>query len=62
MTIIDYYYGVERQEVLPLIPDDARTILDIGCGNGATMALVKQKFPQVRLVGVELNKSVAACS
>lgn len=62
MTVRDDYYGVERWDVLPLISNQARTILDVGSGNGATMSIIKKKLPRARIVGVELNKSIAASS
>ena len=35
------------------------TVLDIGCGGGATGQLVKQKFPGTLVVGIELNPHAA---
>jgi 2-polyprenyl-3-methyl-5-hydroxy-6-metoxy-1,4-benzoquinol methylase len=35
------------------------TLLDIGCGGGATGVLVKEKFPGTRVVGIEINPRAA---
>ncbi|MDE2978467.1 MAG: class I SAM-dependent methyltransferase [Acidobacteriota bacterium] len=56
------YYGGERADVLPLLPDrleSESSVLEIGCGRGATAALIKQRFG-CRVVGIELNPEAAA--
>ena len=58
------YYGGERADVLPLLPGDlgpASSVLEIGCGRGATAALIKQRFG-CRVVGLELNPEAAAAA
>ena len=58
------YYGGERADVLPLLPEDlgpASSVLEIGCGRGATAALIKQRFG-CRVVGLELNPEAAAAA
>lgn len=37
------YLGQTREELWPLIPTDAKKILDVGCGGGALGAAVKSK-------------------
>lgn len=58
------YYGGERADVLPLLPEHLESessVLEIGCGRGATAALIKQRFG-CRTVGIELNPEAAAAA
>ncbi len=58
------YYGGERADVLPLLPENlgpASSVLEIGCGRAATGALIKERFG-CRVVGVELNPEAAAAA
>jgi 2-polyprenyl-3-methyl-5-hydroxy-6-metoxy-1,4-benzoquinol methylase len=41
------YYEKPRNEVLEMVPCDARTILSIGCGSGATETSLKQRGAKV---------------
>ncbi len=54
------YYGGERADVLPLLPElgPAHSVLEVGCGRGRTAALIKERFG-CRVVGVELNQEAA---
>jgi 2-polyprenyl-3-methyl-5-hydroxy-6-metoxy-1,4-benzoquinol methylase len=67
----DYYsplkleYGVKyddtpRRDIVSLITVAPERVLEIGCGSGATGALVKQRFPGVQYFGLELVASAAA--
>jgi SAM-dependent methyltransferase len=38
----------------PLIPADARTVLDIGCGDGTIGGLLAQRRPELAIEGVEV--------
>lgn len=53
------YFKNERREMLAFVPAQARAILEIGCGNGAFGALVKQRQP-CRYHAIELVASEAA--
>jgi 2-polyprenyl-3-methyl-5-hydroxy-6-metoxy-1,4-benzoquinol methylase len=50
---IDYYHE-NRSDVLPLVPKDIRSFLDIGCARGNFGASVKRETG-CRVVGVEIN-------
>lgn len=54
------YYGVERSEILDLLSPKYSSILDIGCGNGATMRLIKEKMPSAHILGIDIVKSSSA--
>jgi 2-polyprenyl-3-methyl-5-hydroxy-6-metoxy-1,4-benzoquinol methylase len=52
-----YYYKV-RKEMLNYLPQTAKKILDIGCGNGAFSSLVKEKN-NAEVWGIELMEEEA---
>ena len=56
------YHNNPRSELLHLIPGTTRSLLDVGCGAGATAALIKSQYPEIRLVGVESNFEAAAAA
>jgi len=50
------YYDGARFDLLPHIPNNAKNILDIGCGTGATGLAIKSKLNNnIEVIGVELN-------
>ena len=53
-----FYYGNERPEILEFIPNDIKTILDVGCGYGGFLDLIKRNL-NVETWGIELVDSVA---
>ena len=53
------YHTNPRVEIMSFLDEPPGTLLDIGCGGGATGVLVKQKFPGTRVVGIEINPSAA---
>jgi len=52
------YYGTVRHELLDLIPAVPARVLDIGCGNGATLQELKRRGAR-RSTGFEVNPIVA---
>ena len=50
---IDYYHET-RADVIHLVPENVRTVLDIGCARGNFGASVKKKLG-CRVVGIEMN-------
>ena len=53
-----FYFGHARPEVLALVPETARAVLDIGCGAGRLGEALKAR-QQAEVVGVELNPAAA---
>jgi 2-polyprenyl-3-methyl-5-hydroxy-6-metoxy-1,4-benzoquinol methylase len=54
-----YYTGV-NQDLLNLIPIDATSILEIGCGAGALARDYRKRNPSVYYIGVEMVKEAAS--
>lgn len=52
------YYGEEREDIQALIPEDAASVLDVGCAAGELGRALKRKR-SVHASGVELNPAVA---
>ena len=55
----DAYYDRVRDELLDLIEIAPRTVLDVGCGGGATDAELKRRFPGARVTGIETVAAAA---
>ena len=53
------YYDHPRGPLLDLLPHAPAHLLDIGCGNGATGALAKTRWPGVRVTGIEIVPEAA---
>ena len=54
------YHDNPRVEIASFISEPPALVLDVGCGGGATGRLLKQKFPGIRVVGIESNAAAAA--
>ena len=52
------YYSHPRREVMAFLPDEFRTLLDVGCGGGDFGALVKQQR-QAEVWGVDVSELAA---
>ena len=52
------YYGEVREDILPFLDSTCRDVLEVGCGRGATGALLQERLG-CRVTGVELNPVVA---
>ena len=53
------YHTNPRIEILSFLNEPPGTVLDIGCGGGATGKLLKEKFPGTRVLGIEINPQAA---
>lgn len=53
------YFGIARREIYPLLPAAAGTVLEIGCGTGATLDWLRHEQGATRTIGVELTGPAA---
>jgi O-antigen biosynthesis protein len=53
-----YHLNV-RNELIALIPEPPRLVIDIGCAGGATGARIKQLHPGARVIGLETHRGAA---
>ncbi len=54
----DYYDG-DREDLIRLVPDRVKRILDVGCAMGGYGKRLKRERPDIHLTGVELNPVMA---
>jgi SAM-dependent methyltransferase len=52
--------GSNRMHPLRWVPAEARSLLDVGCNDGALLGDVRRAFPAMRLAAVEINPSALA--
>jgi len=52
------YYAEPRDDILPFIPQDAKDVLEVGCGRGITGKMIEERLG-CRVTGVELNPLAA---
>jgi 2-polyprenyl-3-methyl-5-hydroxy-6-metoxy-1,4-benzoquinol methylase len=53
------YFATARREILPFLPAKLSRLLDLGCGTGATVALIKERKAIAWAGGVELDGAAA---
>lgn len=51
------YHEVPRVPLLDMMRRPPRVAMDIGCGAGATLRLIKERYPEARTIGIELSRS-----
>jgi len=49
------YDDKPREDIISLVPEDCRRILEIGCGTGATGSALKTRLPGIYYVGLEID-------
>lgn len=58
MTKNEDYYGYTRSEVAKFVPDNIKSILDVGCGMGNFLSYIK-KQTGAETWGIELVDQIA---
>lgn len=53
------YYHDSRADLISLIPEASKHLLDIGCGAGMFGEMIKRRSPGVTVWGVEINEEMA---
>ncbi len=54
------YYEMGRQELLPYVPREVGSVLDVGCSSGAFGAALKAERPKIEVWGIEPHTEFAA--
>lgn len=53
------YHDHPRTELVEMFAHAPRRVLDIGCATGATGQVIKSRWPQAHVTGIELNRAAA---
>jgi len=53
------YYRNVNPAVLEAVPSDTKRLLDVGCGSGTLGAALKERNPNMEIIGVEINPLAA---
>ena len=53
------YHDTARSPLIDAFQDEPRFVLDIGCAAGANGYLLKQRFPNAKVWGIEINQAAA---
>jgi len=61
VTVADYYDNV-RDDVIAVLPAQLGSVLDVGCGNGATGATILDQRRASVVDGIELDQAAAAAA
>lgn len=51
------YFKNERIDLLEMVPREAKTILDLGCGEGCAGSKIKERDPGAKVYGVEIDEA-----
>ncbi|QDQ28911.1 glycosyltransferase [Chitinimonas arctica] len=54
------YHDGRRPDLVDMFSNEPRLLLDIGCAAGGTGLYFKQKYPDARVWGIEMNEAAAA--
>jgi SAM-dependent methyltransferase len=60
VPVDDEYHAAPRAEIASFFEAPPGLVVDVGCGAGATGALLKRKFPGTVVIGIERNARAAA--
>lgn len=56
------YYRHPRMDIIALIPENVRSILDVGCAEGAIGRYLKQHRPGIHCMGIEPDSTAAGAA
>jgi 2-polyprenyl-3-methyl-5-hydroxy-6-metoxy-1,4-benzoquinol methylase len=53
------YFSKPRMEIRQFLPESAATVLEVGCGTGATLSWLKTSMGYEKTIGIELMEEMA---
>ncbi|MBP7216233.1 MAG: class I SAM-dependent methyltransferase [Candidatus Omnitrophica bacterium] len=53
------YYTSSRPEIVRLFPDNVKRALDVGCGSGNLGRSLKECYPDLEIIGIEVNNEAS---
>jgi 2-polyprenyl-3-methyl-5-hydroxy-6-metoxy-1,4-benzoquinol methylase len=53
------YFSNPRADIIHLLPNTVERVLEVGCGSGETLSIIKAKFPSATTIGIELSENAA---
>lgn len=53
------YFSSARKEIIPLLPPAPKRVLEVGCGSGQTLALIRDLLQPELTIGIELFPDAA---
>jgi len=53
------YFSNPRVDIINLLPEKIDRVLEVGCGSGETLSMIKSMFPHSTTVGIELSERAA---
>jgi cyclopropane fatty-acyl-phospholipid synthase-like methyltransferase len=53
------YFSNPRGDIITLLPSKVERVLEVGCGSGETLNIIKSRFPDATTVGIELSENAA---
>jgi cyclopropane fatty-acyl-phospholipid synthase-like methyltransferase len=53
------YFSNPREDIIHLLPERIDRVLEVGCGSGETLSIIKSKHPNSTTVGIELSENAA---
>jgi 2-polyprenyl-3-methyl-5-hydroxy-6-metoxy-1,4-benzoquinol methylase len=60
VAVTPLVHHIPNAQLVDLIPMSAKTVLEIGCGSGASGQLYLQRNPTARYIGLEISETYAA--
>jgi ubiquinone/menaquinone biosynthesis C-methylase UbiE len=60
LGIFQAYYGRVHDRILALAPAAVGSVLDVGCGTGELLGKLARRWPEARLVGLDISAAMLA--
>lgn len=54
------FWREHYKRVAQLVPDNAKTLLDLGCGTGLELDRIFERLPDIKVTGIDLSETMTA--